>query len=117
MGRRVGNPGNRRIAASAAPTPNHPVNRADDREHPGNPTVAVQNPDGTTAPVSGTYHCPVIRRGDNAQKAFLTITLSNGTGSVSFSLPEPGVYTIDPELIRPVPTAELPETLELLVTP
>jgi len=80
-------------------------------------TVAIQNPDGTTVPVSGTYHCPVIRRGDNAQKAFLTITLSNGTGSVSFSLPEPGVYTIDPNLIRPVPSAELPETIELLVTP
>jgi len=59
----------------------------------------------------------VIRRGDNAQKAFLTITLTNGTGSVSFSLPEPGIYTINPSLIRPVPSAELPETIELLVTP
>lgn len=72
--------------------------------------VAVKDQNGNLLPVAHTYYCPVLRKGDNKQSAFLIFTFTNGEASATFSIAEPGIYTVSLDAIHPTPTARLPES-------
>ena len=78
-------------------------------------TVSVKFADGSSAPVQSTYYVPVIRLADNKQAAFLAVNFTNGVANVSFTITEPGVYTIDTGKIRPIPTSIIVDHPEIIV--
>lgn len=79
-------------------------------------TVSVKFSDGSHAPVQSTYYVPVIRLADNKQAAFLSVMFTDGTASVSFTVAEPGIYSMSVDKIRPMPTATIVDHPEIIVT-
>lgn len=77
--------------------------------------VSVTFEDGSPAPVEDTYYVPILRLSDNKQVAFLAIKFVNGSATVEFTVTEPGVYVMDTNSIRPIPTATITDRPEIIV--
>jgi hypothetical protein len=78
--------------------------------------VSVKFSDGSPVQVQSTYYVPVIRLSDNKQEAFLTVNFVNGVANTSFTPSEPGVYIMDTDKIRPIPTSIIVDHPEIIVT-
>lgn len=78
-------------------------------------TVSVKFADGSPAPVQNTYYVPVIRLADSKQVAFLTIDFTDGIATTNFTPMEPGVYTVNTSMIRPIPTSIIVDHPEIIV--
>lgn len=78
-------------------------------------TVSVKFADGSAAPVQSTYYVPVIRLADNKQAAFLSVDFTDGVANVSFTPTEPGVYIMDTNKIRPIPTSIVVDHPEIII--
>ncbi|MEW8522562.1 MAG: hypothetical protein AB2552_05865 [Candidatus Thiodiazotropha endolucinida] len=77
-------------------------------------TVEVRTKTGQLAPINGDYYAPVLSI-DGTQDRLLKVTLTGGTGSVDWTPNAQGIYTVDITKIRPVPSAKLGISPELIV--
>lgn len=77
-------------------------------------TVSVRTKAGQLAPINNTYYAPVLSV-DGTQERLLKVILTGGAGSISWTPNTPGIYTIDTQKIRPVPSARLGVSPELIV--
>lgn len=78
-------------------------------------TATVYAAGGSVAPVDGIYYVPILGI-DGRQMRLLTVSLTSGEGSATFSLSDAGIYTLRTDLVRPQPTARITEPPELIVT-
>ena len=78
-------------------------------------TVEVRLPDNSFAPITAAYFVPVFGA-DGRQATLLTVPVGGGQATVPFVITTPGIYTVQTNMIRPVPTAILVGTPELIVT-
>ncbi|MEW8494231.1 MAG: hypothetical protein AB2604_10535 [Candidatus Thiodiazotropha taylori] len=77
-------------------------------------TVEVHTRDGQLAPINADYYAPLLSV-DGTQDRLLKISMTNGSGSVTWSPSMPGIFRIDMDKIRPKPSANLGSTPELIV--
>jgi hypothetical protein len=93
------------LAATAAPA-NAPVDW----------TAEVRLPDGSLAPVAGTYYVPITRRADGWQERLLTVTFAGGQAAGQIAIGQPGVYTLRLDDVEPAPVSKLAQNPKLIVT-
>ena len=67
------------------------------------------------APITGTYYVPIIRQSDGWQAKLLKVEFHNGEAQTAFSLPDPGIYTVELQKVYPKPRSELSSSPILII--
>jgi len=71
---------------------------------------------GPNLSINNTYTVPVIRASDGKQSKFLTLSLTNGAGALSFSISEKGIFYVRLDMIDPRLSLELSDSPRIVVT-
>lgn len=79
-------------------------------------TLDIKDSSDNIVPVNGTYYVPILRTSDGFQAAFLQLFLVNGHAVTSFSITEPGIYTVNLDKCYPTPTSVMQDNLTFVVT-
>lgn len=78
-------------------------------------TVTLDNKDGVTQDVNSEYLVPIIRDGDGLQTDLVSFQFVSGVCIIPVTFKEKGIYSINLEKIKPLPTAILENNIEIIV--
>jgi len=92
---------------------------------PGSPVSAgvafnysadVRDSGAALVPINDTYYVPIIRDADGWQAYLLVVDVVNGEAAGSVTIPDPGVYVLRLDKVRPTPQSQLSQNPEIIVT-
>lgn len=69
----------------------------------------------TVLPVNKTYHVPLLNKVTNTMDQMINVTLTDGIGTLSFQVANPGVYGIRTDMILPAPVTEITGQTEIAI--
>lgn len=69
----------------------------------------------TVLDVDQTYYVPLLNKVTNQMDQMITVTLTDGIGTLSFAVANPGVYGIRTDMILPAPTTAITGQTEIAI--
>lgn len=69
----------------------------------------------TVLDVDQTYYVPLLNKINNQMDQMIAVTLTDGVGTLSFSVANPGVYGIRTDMILPAPTTAITGQTEIAI--